>query len=353
MPHQLNVFILLFGALQGFLLSFWFLKNSRDKWANWWFGLFLFVIGLQLTVKVITKSWLIEHALIPYKLHYTLPYLVGPLLFLYIRARGQKTFRYRSLLHLLPFIFFTGLSFISLRRLGLPFNYFHPYLQAAFQLLLLGIYGFLSFRHCQPPLRRFVGLGVAAEAVVAVVLGIMVMYNLSLPDLRLVFVLLTLLIYWVSYKIVASSDFFISAEPLPDVSLNIGKTKKYAHSSLKPGEARRIEDELRQLMDQQKEFLNPSLTLDALAERLGTSRHNLSQYLNETLQKSYFDYINDLRLEEARTRLSGPFHQRFTIAAIALDSGFNSVSNFNDVFKKKYGITPSKFREQSLKQMSA
>jgi AraC-like DNA-binding protein len=44
---------------------------------------------------------------------------------------------------------------------------------------------------------------------------------------------------------------------------------------------------------------------------------------------------------------------RFTIAAIALDSGFNSVSSFNDLFKKRFGTTPSQYRQQHVSKMSA
>ena len=353
MTHQLNIFLLLFGALQGVLLSFWFLRNSRNKQANLWFGVFLLLIGFQLTIKVITKGWLMDHALFPYKLHYTFPYLIGPVIFLYIRARLRPQFSYVDLLHFLPFLIFSALSFVTLRSIGLPFGYVHPYLQSALQVISLLIYGAWAARLSHSPLKGFIWIVLCSETIIAITLGIMIMYNRQLPDLRLMFIALTILVYWIGYKVVSTPDFFLNAELPAAIQLKIGKGRKYAHSSLKPGEVNRIEKMLEVMMKKEKLFLDPDLTLDKLAAKLGTTRHNLSQYLNENLYKSYFDYINDLRLEEAKARLGDKTNYRFTIAAIALDSGFNSVSNFNEVFKKKFGITPSKFRDQSLKQMSA
>src|SRR5688572_21159130 len=109
MTHQLNIFLLLFGALQGGLLSLWLFRNQRKRLANIYFGLFLTVIGLQLVVKVITKAWLMDNASIPYSVSYILPYLIGPLLFLYIKARKENVYRRTDLIHFIPF----GLAFVG------------------------------------------------------------------------------------------------------------------------------------------------------------------------------------------------------------------------------------------------
>ena len=112
-------------------------------------------------------------------------------------------------------------------------------------------------------------------------------------------------------------------------------------------------NDLTTLMQDAKLFADPSLTIDTLADRLHTSRHHLSQVINERLHKTYGDYISELRLEEARRRLSNPANLRYTIASIALDSGFSTVSSFNDAFKKQFQVTPSQYREQALKSKSA
>jgi AraC-like DNA-binding protein len=128
---------------------------------------------------------------------------------------------------------------------------------------------------------------------------------------------------------------------------------RYAHSSLKPEEAERIINELNTLMHDSKYFADPAITINILASRLKTSRHHLSQVINERLHRSYIEYIGELRLEEARRKLRDPANLRYTIASLAFDSGFNTVSSFNDAFKKKFLITPSQYRDQALKAKSA
>src|SRR6188474_1853312 len=102
MTHQLNIFLLLFGALQGGLLSLFLFRNRRRRLANIYFALFITVVGLQLIFKVITKAWLMDHASFPYNASYNFPYLIGPLLYLYIKARKENLFNKKDLLHFIP-----------------------------------------------------------------------------------------------------------------------------------------------------------------------------------------------------------------------------------------------------------
>lgn len=352
MTHQVNIFLLLFGALQGGLLSLWLLRNQGKRLSNIYFALFLIIIGLQLTFKVITKSWLMDYVRFPYLFSYNLPYLVGPLLFLYIKARKENRFSKPDLLHFIPFAFSLLGAFLAATFWFYAFS-FNPYTVAIMQIISLSSYGYVSLRLGSLQLKRFIFMVVMAEIIIVVTLAVMQMYHPRFPDVRLLFLVLTMLIYWISYKAISKPDLFIEMETSPILSFGLAKNPKYAHSSLKAEEAIRIENSLHQLMLRDKLFLDSSLTVDSLATKLSTSRHHLSQVLNERIKKPYGDFITDLRLEEARRRLSNPANFRYTIAAMALDSGFSSVSSFNDVFKKRYGITPSKFRDQFLNKMSA
>ena len=347
MAHQLNIFILLFGVLQGWLLSFWFFRNRQKEQPNILIALLLFVVGLQLTSKVITKMWLMEHAFLFYVLSYKLPYLIGPLLFLYCRTKSKKPLDKRDLLHVFPFVISSMLSFDVF---GMEL-YIHPYPDGAFKLLSLFTYSYLCYRITDPSSWKFIRTVIIAEAIIIIALALMVVYYGRFPDVRWLFTVLTFLVYWMTYKAIARSVPF--REGANVVALRSQKGPKYAHSSLKQEEAVRIEKDLHKLMQEEKSFLDPALTIDGVAMKLSTNRHNLSQVLNERLKKTWPDYLNEWRLEEARKRLTDPSNSRFTIAAIALDSGFNSVSSFNDVFKKRFGTTPSKFRNQFTNKMSA
>jgi AraC-like DNA-binding protein len=202
-------------------------------------------------------------------------------------------------------------------------------------------------------LKGFIKTVVAAEVIIITVLALMVVYYGRFPDVRILFLSLTVLVYWISYQAISKPDLFLQTEPVQVFSLGHSKTQKYAHSSLREEEAARIEKELNDVMKHQRLFLDSSLTIDLLSAKLKTTRHHLSQVINDKLGKTYGDYVCEWRLEESRKKLCDPSNNRFTIAAIALDSGFSSVSSFNDVFKKRYGTTPSKFREQFLNKMSA
>jgi AraC-like DNA-binding protein len=350
MTHQFNIFLLLFGAMQGWLLSIWFLRNQKKKIANLYFALFLIVVGLQLTFKVISKGWLWENAHFAYLISYDFPYLIGPLLYLYVRGRKENVFNWEDLLHFIPFATSLTVTFIAL---GSPVALrLHPYSDAVLQFISLSAYCILSLRLGNSLLSNFIKIVWVCETIIIITLAVMVMYYGRFPDVRVMFLLLSVLLYWISYQAISRPDLFLESASLPMMSL-LRKSPKYAHSSLKPEEATRIEEGIRQIMVKEKLFLDSELTIETLSAKLKTSRHHLSQVLNERLNKTYADFVADLRLEEAKSRLSNPANNRFTIAAIALDSGFNSVSSFNELFKKRYQTTPSKFRDQQLNKMTA
>ena len=89
-------------------------------------------------------------------------------------------------------------------------------------------------------------------------------------------------------------------------------------------------------------YLNQELKLNSLADRLDQSLHHVSQAINENTGKSFPDYINRFRIEEAKKKLLEP--RPDTIFAIAIDVGFNSKANFYYSFKKLTGSTPTAFR---------
>ncbi len=57
--------------------------------------------------------------------------------------------------------------------------------------------------------------------------------------------------------------------------------------------------------------------------------------------------MNEYRVEESKKRIIDPQNQLFTLLAIAYDSGFNSKSSFNTIFKSFTNLTPSQFKKMS------
>ena len=83
---------------------------------------------------------------------------------------------------------------------------------------------------------------------------------------------------------------------------------------------------LKQLMAEDKLYLDPDLSLPKLAEQLETSVNHLSQAINVGLEMTFFDYVNQYRINDAMEILRDG-NQRFpAILDFALSVGFNSTS---------------------------
>ena len=61
---------------------------------------------------------------------------------------------------------------------------------------------------------------------------------------------------------------------------------------------------------------------------------------------TFYDFINNLRIKEAKIKLLDPKYDVFTIESIGLEAGFGSRSNFYEIFKKQTGKTPSEYKLQ-------
>lgn len=359
MANQLNIFLLTLGVAQGALLGMFLLRKQKPHPANMYFVLILVVVGLQLTFKVISKVWLMESYRLPYILSYYLPFLIGPLLFLYIKSRKSEGFGKADWLHFTPFLLLAcGEVLLFYRIASFHFMGFSPYSRATLQLISLGMYGILAWRILQQDaelrrLKPFLIRFISCEVIIVVTFAVMYVYYGRFPDVRLFFVALTLFIYWISYKQMEQPDLFIIQGHSPALQFQLQSHSKYNHSSLKQEEANRIVSSLNHAMHQQRLYLDSDLSIDSLSRQLNASRHHISQVLNERFQQTYADYVNDLRLAEAKSRLQNARYNHFTIAAIAMDSGFSSVSNFNELFKRKFGKTPSQCRTEGLGKMTA
>ena len=128
------------------------------------------------------------------------------------------------------------------------------------------------------------------------------------------------------------------------------KRKPYERSALTPIQAESYHGNLIRLMEEEKPYLNGELTAQDLATKLGISTNYLSQILNQNQQQNFFDFINSYRVAEVKSKVASTDFQNYTLLAIALESGFNSKTSFNTVFKKNTGMTPSQFHKSISKE---
>ena len=121
--------------------------------------------------------------------------------------------------------------------------------------------------------------------------------------------------------------------------------KKYQKSSLSMAMQERLIVKLEVAMQEQKIYKNPSLDLKTLAQNIHASPHHLSQVLNEKLNKTYYEWIAEYRVEEAKILLKKDCYQHLRLEEIGKMAGFNSKSAFYKAFKKFEGSTPASFRK--------
>ncbi|HLT50418.1 MAG TPA: two-component regulator propeller domain-containing protein [Arenibacter sp.] len=102
--------------------------------------------------------------------------------------------------------------------------------------------------------------------------------------------------------------------------------------------------ELNFLMETEMIYMDATLGLSELAEKLKVTNNHLSILLNDYIGKNFYDYINSFRVEEVKRRLKDPHYQKQTLSSIGGDCGFNSKSAFNRIFKGFTGKTPSEYQ---------
>lgn len=137
---------------------------------------------------------------------------------------------------------------------------------------------------------------------------------------------------------------FVNIQPIENVAIESTSEKiKYEKSSLSSEELLSIQQKLAQIMETEKLYKNPDLTLAELSQKLNVHSNVLSQVINSAEEKNFYDYINSQRVEEFKKLISLPENQKFTFLSIAFECGFNSKTAFNRNFKKATGLSPSEF----------
>ncbi|SOC28061.1 AraC family transcriptional regulator [Thalassospira xiamenensis] len=113
-----------------------------------------------------------------------------------------------------------------------------------------------------------------------------------------------------------------------------------------PNDVSRIRAKLDRIVAARELMFDPLLTMPKLANAVGVTPNQLSYVLNQHLGKSFFDFVNEVRTNEAsRLLIEEPDR---TILDIAISVGFNSKSTFNLAFKKINGKTPSAYRDEKI-----
>ena len=112
---------------------------------------------------------------------------------------------------------------------------------------------------------------------------------------------------------------------------------------LTENEQQRIWEKLQMYLSATEAYTDAELSLEKLSSAISVSRYHLSETLNSYADKSFYQYINELRISRVTEQMRSLTEKGLpiNILALAYDSGFKAKSSFNQYFKKITGYTPS------------
>jgi len=146
---------------------------------------------------------------------------------------------------------------------------------------------------------------------------------------------IVVLIYWLGVK-----GYFIVYRSAPDRNPGV-------RSALMPEVVQPAVLALKKAMEQDTLWLEPALSLGMLARHCGLAPKTLSAVLNQHLEKTFNEFVNDYRIAAFKDRILQPASRELTIAGLAYECGFNSLPTFQRAFKSSTGITPKEYLQKN------
>jgi AraC-like DNA-binding protein len=339
-----NIFLILIsglGVLHGFLVSIYLLVSNKGlAVSNRLLSFLCFVLSFR-----VGKSIILEFA---DHIHLQLIFiglasllLIGPFFYFYTKSLLDKSFSLKrsNLLHLIPFLLallfalMTNQTFVKQTPTWVFITMFCLY-YGHYLFYLFKVYLYLTReKQSQGGTVTIEWLYILLYALAA----IWIVYVLNLVEENVPYLIGPIL-----YSIIAYAVTFMAIKK--------GYIKqvthlKYTSTPLSEDETNRIFTKLKKLLEEEQVFKNVNSNLSTLSKQLNISTQKLSMVINVNYKANYNSFINDYRIRHSCSLLQDREFQNYTIAFIAFESGFSSVSSFNTAFKKVTGQTPSSYRK--------
>ena len=363
------------GSLQGLLLVGVLFAQRNNRTANRLLASLMAAFTLYLASSVYYAAGLFEVYPHFFGISYLMPWVFGPLVYLYAVAASDRSWRFRSrhLLHFLPVavVAVTGAPYYMMsgaEKIALYHRLLAGDVPARIAILeptkfLSGItYSVLTILYLRQHRRRIEDsysniarlnltwlLWLAGAAA-----GTWLIATLRITEFgqRLredhVTLAIAVLVYAIGYMGLRQPEVFRYATAefavvKPEESS--APASRYERSGLGDDEAEELKKSLLAVMENEHPWKDSELTLPDLAVRLNSTPHKLSEVLNRQVGQTFYDFVNDYRVREVQRRIQAGEARRLKMLALALDAGFASKSTFNEAFKKHTNRTPSGFRQ--------
>lgn len=356
--------ILLLGTLQGVILGVVLLKTSkRNKLANRILANILFFFSFSISIHALTHALNIPFLVDYHTLLIGIGFInIGPLFYLYIQSLTDPAFSFtrNRFLHFIPFsIGFFVILPISLIFPGSRLRFLLREVIFVLVFIISPAYLIVSIialkRFSQRIKQHFSSIEkIDLKWIKFLIFCLIIIWLASVLIHYFVgegiggdyeWIMTSLIIYLMGYFGLAQPEIF-SGRLRKSHKGTYLEHRKYKKSTLTPDLAETLFQKLQTIMTSKELFLNSNLTLPLLAEELKSSTHHLSQVINEKTGQTFYDYVNSRRISKAKEQLIHPNNKHLGIAAIGFEVGFNSLSAFNNAFKKHVGMTPSEFRKK-------
>lgn len=384
--------LMLIGAAQGALISAIILQKHRAVFANRFLAGMMIVIAAILVHLVIEDRGWYSNVRFLFPIFLALPLTVSPLHYFYARYLTDRRSRFEpeAWIHFAPFVITVLLSSFLLMDQPLQKNLLvdqndmtkYPAFLLTFNWVLVcqgSIYVFLvlkrigrfdrlikdvysSIERVQLRWLRNITLLAAGAWFVFFVENTFLTLGINISSFMISSLLIAGYLYALGYLGILKSEVLETLPSADKITIEGGKVLyqevrddtggKYEKSGLSDEAALRYKEALLRLLEEQKPYTQNNLTLPELAMMLEISPHNLSEVINSRLNKSFYDLINEYRVEQVKKDLADPSKNNLKLLSIAFDAGFNSKASFNTIFKQHTRITPSEFRKRSFVQDS-
>lgn len=284
-----------------------------------------------------------------------LTWAYGPLLYFLVKHSTLQTVTIKEVLaHLAPLVIVN-----VARSLTIFLDYHWLFVSGLF--VHISIYGFVSFFVIQQNKTKltnlvqghknslyfwlmFLALGLLVSCLFD--LTIIISFSLGLsPNVILITKLACIISVYVS--LVALCSIFRPPIFRNDIDTQVtseSPDQKLRNVELSVEVAEKLQSQLDKLVSEYRPHMDDSISLSKLASLLGVTRNQLSELFNVHMNISFYDFLNDLRYQES-LKLLDRGDDKFSIADIAYQAGFNNRNTFYKVFKQKTGVTPTEYKK--------
>jgi len=345
-----------------FFACFIWLKRNRNIYASTLLSLFLIITAYRIAQMLLHDLQDDFNLGINVRTFFffipTFP-LIGPFLLLYIKSISTKDFKFKlkHLFHLLPFIFILIIDLLNRGNFPLsPDNRTH-YLTYCVEitviLLQFLLYIIVSFSFALKLIKQDIPEKFSKDNIdpfyirniVFIISVIWIIYTMYCIQTYFRFYFPTRVIEAVYYSILSYLILYFELSGRKITSANNYATR-YKSSALSAEDASKFKEMILEYIRKNESYQDHNITLGKFSKSLSLTPHIVSQVINEQLACNFNDFINSYRVEEAKKMLVDSGMNNITVASIAYDCGFNTLSAFNIAFKKFTGLTPSQFRNK-------